>query len=300
MSGRGSLRPRAARAPVCALGEGGVPPQGAPCVPGEDGAAAGGRAGAGLACAAAGVLGARWSRGPVSRLFWWFPWDPVPRAGPAPSRAASPVGRPPRPLLAESLPRARCSSGSPRAPSRRRPPPGGRPCHTATCFMSGSLRTLRFTWVVSIDVLSQQGQSWHTRAASSRRTPSGPGGGHLPMLPVGPGDGGRCARACGSAVRPPRLLAPSGCVAPQGGLQGTARRGTGWDPGKGLRVRHHGSSLLAKAEGGERRAPRGERAVGSRRSHPAPRSQPAQQRPGCWPCHAHATAVRGEASQGFG
>lgn len=117
---------------------------------------------------------------------------------------------------------------------------------------------------------------------------------------VGPGDGGRCARACGSAVRPPRLLAPSGCVAPQGGLQGTARRGTGWDPGKGLRVRHHGSSLLAKAEGGERRAPRGERAVGSRRSHPAPWSQPAQQRPACWPCHARATAVRGEASQGFG
>lgn len=200
MSGRGSLRPRAARAPVCALGEGGVPPQGAPCVPGEDGAAAGGRAGAGLACAAAGVLGARWSRGPVSRLFWWFPWDPVPRAGPAPSRAASPVGRPPRPLLAESSPRARCSSGSPRAPSRRRPPPGGRPCHTATCFMSGSLRTLRFTWVVSIDVLLQ-GQSWHARAASSRRRPSGPGGRHLPALRGAGRRGALCARL--RLCRPP-------------------------------------------------------------------------------------------------
>lgn len=190
------------------------------------------RSARGLACAAAGVLGARWSRRPVLRLFWWFLRDAVPRAGPAPTAG----------LRAPSAPRrVTVSSGSPLGPPpARRPPAGSVTRHPLRARgprgRRGSRGLQRSTFLL---VTVKAGVHRSPGAAGDRPTP---GRGTFPRSPQGRATG----RCC------PRLLTPSGCVTP-GWAGVAARRGIGREPGRGwpgrLRGWGFGVRLFAVGEG---------------------------------------------------
>lgn len=236
------------------------------------------RSARGLACAAAGVLGARWSRRPVLRLFWWFLRDAVPRAGPAPTAG----------LRAPSAPRrVTVSSGSPLGPPPG-PPSPRRQCHTPPASCPRSPRTPWFTRAAALDVSVSNSQSRRAQVTRSCGRPSDPGARHVPALPAGPGDGALLSASSDPQwLRHPRVGGGRSSQRDRAG----AGAGLAWQT-PGLGVRRAALCRWRRPGEGVTSVPRGEGGQwGASAVTPLHGlSQPSR----CWPRHAHGrTAVHG-------